>query len=110
MTQLAADILFQTHDVFGKQVRITKQYWQKIIEVKHQELTVSIEEVVTTVSAPDSVYRSVQDSHIKLFYRGINHHTLVIVVKYLPNIAFVVTAYETSKVKRKGERLWPIQK
>jgi len=101
------DTLFDITDIFGKHVRTTREYWMKIKKDKHQELIFEKQEAVDTLVKPDEVYRSVRDEYIKLFYKKFATTTLVVVVKYLNGDGFVVTAYQTSKVKRKGEKLWP---
>lgn len=74
---------------------------------KHKELEFGIEDVVNTLQKPDEVYRSVTDEYIRLFHRKYHEETLIVVVKYLNGNGFVVTVYQTSKEKRKGEQLWP---
>ena len=99
--------LFEITDIFGKRVRTSKEYWKKIKKDKHQELMFEKQEAVDTLVRPDEVYRSVRDEYIKLYYKKFATTTLVVVVKYLNGDGFVVTAYQTSKVKRKGKILWP---
>ncbi len=105
-----SQVLFEVFDVFGKKVRTTKIYWKKISQEKHPELTVHYDSIIEVLQNPDEVYKSVVDDFIKIFYKKINGHTLVVVVKYIQEYGFVVTTYETSKLKKKGEQLWPKQK
>ncbi|MCM8832258.1 MAG: DUF4258 domain-containing protein [Candidatus Omnitrophica bacterium] len=100
-------IIFEEKDVFGRRIRTTKNYWQKIFLIKHKELKVSKTQVIEVIKKPDEVRKSVQDPFIYLFYKKIGKKNLVVVIKYLNNHGFVVTIYETSKVKRKGEKIWP---
>ena len=100
-------IIFEEKDVFGRFIRTTKNYWQKIFLIKHKELKVSKTQVIEVIKKPDEVRKSVQDPFIYLFYKKIGKKNLVVVIKYLNNHGFVVTIYETSKVKRKGEKIWP---
>lgn len=101
------EIIFDVKDIFGKNVRTTKSYWEKIFLIKHKELNVSQNTVIKLLQNPDEVRRSVQDPFILLFYKQIKKNFLVVVVKYLNGDGFIVTVYKTSKFKRKGERLWP---
>ena len=103
-------ILFEVTDVFGKKVRITKSYWLRIKSEKHRELRFDYTEVINTLDKPDEVYISVRDTYIRLFFKNFGQSTLVVLVKYLNGDGFVVTVYQTSKVKRKGEKIWPKQK
>lgn len=100
-------ILFEVNDVFGKRIRTTKLYWEKIKSEKHRELEFEKEDVVIVLQNPDEVYRSVTDDYIRLFLKKFEHETLIVVVKYLNGDGFVITSYQTSKEKRKGEKLWP---
>ena len=101
------NLLFEIDDIFGKKIRLTKSYWDKIKTEKHKELKFNYKEVINTVIKPDEVYLSVRDKYIRLFYKKIDKTTLVVLVKYLNGDGFVVTVYQTTKVKRKGEKLWP---
>ncbi|OQY68259.1 hypothetical protein B6D29_01045 [Microgenomates bacterium UTCPR1] len=101
------NILFEAKDIFGKNIRTTKDYWNKIFLIKHKELKVSQSEVIKLLQNPDEVRKSVQDPFIYLFYKNLDKKYLVVVVKYLNNHGFVVTIYKTSKLKRKGEKIWP---
>ena len=38
------ELLFEVLDVLGRKIRTTKNYWDKIITVKHRELTYGIRE------------------------------------------------------------------
>lgn len=100
------EILFEVKDAFGVHVRTTKNYWDKILRDKHTELKTTKYEVMETIHAPNEVFQSIQDPYIKLFYKRFKNLYLVIVVKYIDSQGFVVTAYKTSKVKRKGKLLW----
>ena len=107
---LLENLLFAVTDVFGKKVRLTKSYWLKIKTEKHRELTFDYKEVIKTLEKPDEVYLSVSDDYIRLFFKKYRDSTLVVLVKYLNGDGFVVTVYQTSKVKRKGVKIWPYQK
>lgn len=101
------DQLFEVRDVFNKKIRTTKNYWRKIKEEKHQDLTVGIEEITETIVEPDEVYRSIKDETVAIQYRKYLKFTLVVVTKHLNGNGFLVTAYQTTKPKTKGEKLWP---
>lgn len=104
---LLENILFEVEDVFAKKVRTTKNYWQKIKTDKHRELKFEFKDVIKTLQFPDEVYLSVRDKYIRLFFRDFDEEILVVLVKYFNDHGFVVTVYQTTKVKRKGEKLWP---
>jgi len=102
-----SDFLFEVKDIFGKIIKTTKNYWNKIFVIKHKELKASKEEVIKVLNNADEIRKSVQDPYIYLYYKKLNKKHLVVVVKYLNNHGFIVTIYQTSKVKRKGEKIWP---
>ena len=105
------DILFEIDDVFGRKIRTTKNYWKKIKEIKHTELTYGTPEVKKTLTNPDEVRISVTDQTILLFAKKVARYDILIVaVKVLNGSGFLVTVYQTRVYKKKGELVWPKQK
>lgn len=105
------DILFEIVDVFGKKIRTTKNYWEKIKQVKHRELKYGISEVKKVIAQPDEVRRSVTDATIFLYAKKVEKYDILLVaVKILNDEGFIVTAYQTKIYKQKGELLWSKQK
>lgn len=74
---------------------------------KHADLIYDLDAVQETLVEPDEVYQGVRDPDIILYYKRMNRYTLVVVAKHLNNQGFVVTVYQTSRPKKKGEKLWP---
>lgn len=102
------DLLFEVKDVLGRKIRTTKDYWQKIKTLKHQELKYDIPEVKNTLIKPEEVRRSVTDSTILLYAQKQKEYDILIVaVKVLNGNGFLVTVYQTKEFKKKGELLWP---
>lgn len=63
------------------------------------------------LSNPEVVRVSNTDGAVHLYYRyregtTVGDKWLCVVVKYLDNDAFIITAYLTDKLKQ-GEQLWP---
>ncbi|MBI5357155.1 hypothetical protein HZB78_06125 [Candidatus Collierbacteria bacterium] len=104
---VSADQLFEVIDVFGKRIRTSKQYWEKIKTEKHQELKYGVREVGQALQKPDSAFRSVKDETIALYRKQMDGDILIVVAKHLNGSGFVVTVYQTKKVIDKGEKLWP---
>lgn len=77
------DLLFEVKDIFGKQIRTTKDYWNKIFLIKHKELQVSQTEVMDLLQNPDEVRKSIQDPFICLYYKNLDKKSLVVVGDYL---------------------------
>lgn len=100
------ELLFEIKDVFGKRIRTSKDYWQKIKTKKHKELKYGIEEVKITLRGPDRVSQSVRDPDIALYFKKFKNDTLVVIVKCLNQEGFLLTVYQTKKPKKKGKQLW----
>ena len=105
------DLLFEVKDVFGRRIRTTKDYWQKIKMLKHRELKYGTAEVKKTLIKPDEVRESITDETILLYAKNIKKYDILIVgVKVLNGHGFLVTCYQTKDYKKKGKLLWPKQK
>src|SRR5690242_16910218 len=92
----------------GTVVRLTEERLAHILE--HPEMRGSEGLVEETLLHPQLMIQSVSDEQAKLYYRyyvatRIGDKFLCVVVKVVPNDAFVVTAYFTDKPK-KGAVLW----
>ena len=97
-------------DCFGHSVRLTDERLQHILE--HPEMREMSAEIERVLCQPQLVRRSRSDTAVRLFYEFyaqtlVGGKWLCVVVKCLPDDAFVVTAYLTDKPKT-GETLWPI--
>jgi len=96
-------------DCFGRKVRLTEERLAHILE--HPEMKGLAEEVERVLRQPVLVRCSRTDDAVRLFYEFyaetiVGGKWLCVVVKYLKDDAFVVTAYLTDKPKT-GENLWP---
>jgi hypothetical protein len=97
-------------DCFGHAVRLTDERMAHILG--HPEMKEMGAEIVRVLTAPQTVRRSRSDDAVRLFYEFyaqtiVGGKWLCVVVKYLADDAFVVTAYLTDKPKA-GDILWPI--
>lgn len=97
-------------DCFGYAVRLTDERMAHILE--HPEMSGMGAEIERVLTAPQTVRRSRSDAAVRLFYEFyaqtiVGGKWLCVVVKYLEDDAFVVTAYLTDKPKT-GDILWPI--
>ena len=96
-------------DYCGRAVRLTDERLRHILT--HSEMTAMESEVQATLREPQKVIQSRTDESIALYYRYysktiVGDKWLCIVVKYMEDDAFVITAYLTDTVKQ-GEPLWP---
>jgi len=97
-------------DCFGRAVSLTDERMAHILE--HPEMSAMGSEIERVLSEPQTVRRSRSDDAVRLFYEFyaqtiVGGKWLCVVVKYLADDAFVVTAYLTDQPKQ-GDTLWPI--
>ncbi len=101
------DILFEASTPLGFTVRVTKQYWNIIITVKHPVMAGCEEEVRETLETPEEIRRSKSDENVYLFYHSRRKRRWVCAVsKQEGHTGFLVTAYPTDAIKE-GEKIWP---
>ena len=83
-------------DCFGRKVRLTDERLAHILE--HPEMKAMGARVKSVLREPEMVRRSRSDEAVRLFYAFyartiVGGKWLCVVVKYIENDAFVVTAY-----------------
>jgi len=98
--------LIETVSVLGKKIRTSEPYWEHIVRDKHGELAERLPDALETLRSPDEVYRQGEASDVYLYYRLINRFTLCVVTRHLNGDGFIITAYLTTKKKRKGIQVW----
>ena len=96
-------------DVHNRSIRLTEERRQHF-EAAHPEMAGSVFRISETLANPDRIVRSVTDETVELFYRHysttpVTSKFLCVVVKFVIDDYFVITAYYTDTVKR-GESLW----
>lgn len=95
-------------DYQSRQIRLTEERLAHILQ--HPELCTMQLAIEETLQNPEQVRRSRTDTTVLLSYRYytetiVGNKWLCVVVKYLKNDAFVLTAYLTDKIKQ-GEKIW----
>ena len=95
-------------DYQNRPVRLTEERLTHILT--HPEMVGMESQIADTLKYPQLVCKSRSDESAALFYRfytqtAIGDKWLCVVVKYLADDAFIVTAYFTDKPK-KGDDLW----
>jgi len=95
-------------DFQGRGIRLTDERLAHIYE--HPEMIGQDHRIEETLSAPDSIVLSNKDPTVHLYHRffadtPVSPKYLVVVVKFLNDDAFIITAFFTDKEK-KGVRLW----
>jgi hypothetical protein len=103
--------MIEITDCFGHPVRLTDERLAHILD--RPEMQNMREAIMHTLKTPVEVRVSRSDLSVRLFYEfyartRVGDKWLCVVVKYLADDAFVITAYLTDKLKA-GEILWPIK-
>lgn len=88
----------------GKTIRITKNYWNKIIKTKHPILRGKEDLVIQTLTNPIEIRKSLKDPQVCLYYKKINSNYICVVAKHLNGQGFIITAYLTDRIKA-GEKI-----
>jgi hypothetical protein len=103
---MADDLFFEVATHLGFSVRVTQNYWEVIVTIKHPVMRGREAEVQNTLREPDEIRRSRNDSTVHLFYRIERpKRWICAVVKRLNGDGFLITTFPTDAIKE-GERIW----
>ena len=97
------DKIFEVLDKSGRKVRLTKKQWLHISK-KHPAVSQYLEEIKETLKYPDSITDTSPDENIRYYYKHYKHlkspyKYILIIVKYLNNHGFVISAYFEKTIK-----------
>jgi hypothetical protein len=101
--------MLHLQDIRSRAIRLTNERLQHL-ETDDPEMAGQIARISETLADPDRIVRSHTDATVELFYKWytstpVTAKFLCVVVKALPDDAFMITAYHTDAIKR-GEVLW----
>jgi hypothetical protein len=96
-------ILFEVRTPLNVTIRITEEYWEYIVEIKHKIMANKEHLVKEILAGLDEVRRSLIDKSVFLYYKKFDR--LYCVAKHLNDEGFIITAYPTDKIKE-GEIVW----
>lgn len=100
------EILFEVETPLGFRVRVTVEYWNVIVTIKHPVMFGREADVQDALQHPDEIHLSKKDPSVYLFYKTERIGRWVCAVtKRLNGEGFLITAYPTDAVKE-GERIW----
>jgi hypothetical protein len=103
---MANDLFFEVSTSLGFKVRVTRNYWELIVTVKHPVMRGREVDVQGLLQTPDEIRRSRSDPAVFLFYRlEWPGRWLCAVTKRLNGEGFLITTYPTDVIKE-GERIW----
>lgn len=97
--------LLQLRTKLGFLVKTSRSYWEIIITIKHPSLAGKEEEVKKCLMDPNEIRISRKDRDVYMFYKKLKRRYLCVIVKYQEDQSFIVTSYETDKIKE-GEVKW----
>lgn len=87
-------------------VRVTEDYWNIIVSIKHPIMTGKENEVKQTLTNPDVIRQSIKDENVYLFYSLQNEKRWICAVtKDDEGYGFLITAYLTDNIKE-GKEIW----
>jgi hypothetical protein len=100
------DILFEVMTPLGFRVRVTRVYWNRIVDIKHPVMAGREEDVRQTLEDPDEIRKSKSDENVYLFYRSERKmRWLCAVSKQTGREGFLITTYPTDTIKE-GVQVW----
>tara|TARA_B100001971_G_C17710725_1_gene296322 strand:+ start:154 stop:468 length:315 start_codon:yes stop_codon:yes gene_type:complete len=97
------DTHFEVKSHLGKKIRVTKEYWDKIIETKHRVMKGKENIVKETLKNPSELRTSRKDPKVFLYYKKLNGKHNCVVCKHLNGDGFIITTYITDRIKA-GEK------
>ncbi len=93
-------IHFEITSFLGKRIRVTKDYWNRIIETKHTIMKGKEEAVKDTLKNPDELRVSRKDKKVFLYYKKLNEKYSCVVAKHLNGDGFIITTYMTDSSQK----------
>lgn len=90
---------FEVKSSLGKRIRVTKDYWNRIIETKHTIMKGKEANVKDTLKNPHEIRVSRKDKKVFLYYKKLNGKYSCVVAKHLNGNGFIITTYITDRIK-----------
>ncbi len=97
------DVVFETDDKIGRRVYMSQERWRHINQ-EHPEVIPYVEEIKEVIKNPTHVYAYVYDVSVRYYYKDLKQRRpryLLVIVKYLNEYGFIITAYFTKHIKWK---------
>ena len=101
------ELLFEVTTPLDFTVRVTVNYWDLIVTIKHPVMAGLYRDVKEALENPEQIRVSRSDPKVFLFYKIQRPgRWICAVAKRLDGEGFLVTAYPTDAIKE-GEYIWP---
>jgi hypothetical protein len=96
-------------DYLGRPIRLTEERLAHLLE--HPEMAGQLPHIQETLSQPELVVSTTADQTVFVYHRyyestPVTSKFLLVVVKYMAEDAFVLTAFFSNRQK-KGRAIWP---
>jgi len=100
------EYIFEATTPLGFRVRVTREYWELIVTVKHPAMQGREQAVRDTLESPSEIRQSKSDATVYLFYKPERIGRWVCAVtKRSDGEGFLITTYPTDAIKE-GETVW----
>ena len=100
-----SDVYFKVETPLGVKIRTTKDYWKKIITIKHPIIARYEKQVKESLKKPTEIRKSNQDSSVHLYYKNLGNIYVCTVCDHVDNKnGYIITAYLTKRI-REGEKV-----
>ena len=103
--QAKKEIFFEIKTPLNVIIRTTKDYWNYLTGIKHNNMKGKENIVINTLADPDMIRKSKIDGKVFLYYKAEENYLYCAVVKHENRTGFLITAYITEKAKE-GEIIW----
>lgn len=99
------DIYFEVKTPLGVKIRATRDYWKKIVTIKHPIIAKYEDKVKESLKKPTEIRKSKQDARVYLYYKDIGNIYVCTVCDHIDSKSgYVITAYLTKKIME-GEKI-----
>ena len=95
--------VFEITDKSGRKIHLSKERWTHINE-EHPEISPYLEELHEVLRKPDKITSFEFDDDVRYYYRYLKQRKhaakyLLVIVKYLNEEGFIITAYFVKSIK-----------
>ena len=99
------DIYFEVMSCLGRRIRISREHWTYLVQMKHPELSERAQDVQNALMDADFVRLSRVDLEVCLYYKQIGKYYLCVVCRHFNGEGFIITSYLTDREKE-GKEIW----
>ena len=94
--------IFEVEDKSGKKIHLSDERW-KHLNQEHPEVAPYLEEIKETIKNPVKITTYEFDENVKYYYKYFKEREaakyLLVIVKYLNDHGFIITAYFVRNIK-----------